>query len=80
MAGIFGLAACSPNGAMMRVVLTTTVVWILARFAFWIGYHRSAAMRGLGALGMALSMIVLLYLAARSGVEVGGRVGAAVRS
>jgi hypothetical protein len=32
----------------------------LARFAFWIGYHRSAAMRGLGAPGMALSMIVLV--------------------
>ena len=62
----------------MRAVLATSVVWILARFAFWIGYHRSAAMRGLGAPGMALSMIVLLYVAARIGYEVGGSVGAAV--
>jgi hypothetical protein len=58
-AGLFGLAAYSPDGSAMRAVLATTVVWILARFAFWIGYHRSAAMRGLGAPGMALSLIVL---------------------
>jgi hypothetical protein len=56
-------------------VLATTIVWMLALFAFWIGYHRGAAMRGLGAPGMALSMIVLLYVAARIGYDVGGFVG-----
>lgn len=77
-AGLFSLAAYSVDGSAMRAVLATTIVWILARFAFWIGYHRSAAMRGLGAPGMALSMIVLLYVAWRIGYEVGGFVGAAV--
>jgi hypothetical protein len=77
-AGLFGLAAYSPNGSAMRAVLATTVVWVLARFAFWIGYHRSAAMRGLGAPGMALSMIVLLYVAGRIGYEIGGFAGAAI--
>jgi hypothetical protein len=77
-AALFGLAAYSPDGAAMRAVLATTVVWILARFAFWIGYHRSAAMRGLGAPGMALSLIMLLYVAARFGFELGGFAGAAV--
>ena len=77
-AGLFGLAAYSPDASAMRVVPATTVVWILARFAFWIGYHRSAAMRGLGAPGMALSLIVLLYVAGRIGYELGGFVGAAV--
>lgn len=77
-AGLFGLAAYSPDGSSMRAVLATTVVWILARFAFWIGYHHSAAMRGLGAPGVALSLIVLLYVAGRIGYEVGGFVGAAV--
>ena len=77
VAGLFGLAAYSPDGSAMRAVLATTIVWIVARFAFWIGYHRSAAMRGLGAPGMALSMIVLLYVAGRIGFEVGGFVGAA---
>ena len=35
-------------------------------------------MRGIGAPGMALSLIVLLYVAGRIGYEVGGIVGAAV--
>lgn len=76
-AAVFGLAAYSQNGAAMRAVLATAVVWIVARFAFWIGYHRRAAMRGLGAPGMALSVIVLLYVAGRFGYEVGGWAGAA---
>jgi hypothetical protein len=76
--GLFGLAAYSSDGSAMRAVLATTVVWVLARFAFWIGYHRSAAMRGLGAPGMALSMIALLYVSGRIGYEVGGFVGAAM--
>lgn len=77
-AAVFGLAAYSPDGAAMRAVLATTVVWVLARFAFWIGYHRSVAMRGLGAPGMALSIIVLLYVAGRIGFDFGGFVGAVV--
>jgi hypothetical protein len=77
-AALFGLAAYSPDGFAMRAVLATAVVWIFARFAFWVGYHWSAAMRGLGAPGMALSMIVLLYVAGRFGYDVGGFVGATV--
>lgn len=76
--GLFGFAAYCPDVSAMRAVLATTVVWILARFAFWIGYHRSTAMRDLGAPGMVLSIIVLLYVAGRIGYEVGGFVGAAV--
>jgi uncharacterized MAPEG superfamily protein len=77
-AALFGLAAYCSDGASMRAVLATAFVWILARFAFWIGYHQSAAMRGLGAPGMALSMIVLLYVASRFGYEIAGPVGAVV--
>ena len=77
-AGLFGLAAYSPDGSAMRAVLATTCVWVVARFAFWIGYHRSVAMRGLGAPGMALSMIVLLYVASKIGYEFGGPIGAIV--
>ncbi|MGH6988187.1 MAG: MAPEG family protein [Caulobacteraceae bacterium] len=75
-AGLFGLALYCPSGAAMRAVLATTVVWIAARFAFWIGYHQSAAMRGLGAPGMAMSLIVLLYVASRFGDELAGPAGA----
>jgi len=70
--GLFGLAAYSPTATAMRAVVATTLVWIAARFAFWIGYHRSAAMRGLGAPGMAMSLLVLLYVTGRFGYELGG--------
>jgi hypothetical protein len=59
----------------MRAVVATTVVWILNRYAFWIGYHRSAAMRGLGAPSMAVSLIVLLYVVALIGADVAGTAG-----
>lgn len=75
-ASLFGLAAYCPDGSAMRAVVATTVVWSAARAAFWLGYHRSAALRGLGAPGMALSMIVLLYVTSRFGREIAGTVGA----
>lgn len=77
-AALFGLAAYSPDGSAMRAVVATTVLWIVARAAFWLGYQRSAAMRGLGAPGMAVSMFVLLYVATRFGREIAGTVGAIV--
>jgi hypothetical protein len=77
-ASLFGLAAYSPDGSAMRAVVATTVVWIIARVAFWLGYHRSAALRGLGAPGMAISMIVLLYVTSRFGREIAGTMGAMV--
>jgi len=45
--------------------------------AFWIGYHRSAAGRGLGMSGMVIGMIQLLYVAYRFGGELAGPWGAA---
>ena len=78
VASIFGLAAYSADGSAMRAVVATTVVWIVARASFWVGYHRSAALRGLGAPGMAISVIVLLYVASRFGREIAGTVGAIV--
>jgi hypothetical protein len=75
-AALFGLAAYSP-GEAMRAVEATTTVWILSRYAFWIGYHRSAALRALGAPGMALTLVALVYVAARFGGEMAGPAGAA---
>ncbi|HEX5182936.1 MAG TPA: MAPEG family protein [Allosphingosinicella sp.] len=73
--GLFGLALYCTDGGAMRAVEATTATWIVARWAFWIGYHRSAAMRGLGAPSMAMSLIVLLYVAARIGGDVAGTAG-----
>ena len=74
---VLGMAAFATGGAEMREVGATLVVWVLGRWAFWIGYHRSAAMRGLGAAGMALTMILLVIVVARFGGELAGPVGAA---
>jgi hypothetical protein len=49
-----------------------TVVWILARFAFWIGYHGSAAMRGIGAPGVAMTLLILIYVVSRFGFDLAG--------
>jgi MAPEG family len=73
--GLFGLASYLTTGESMRAVLATTVVWIVSRFAFWIGYHHSAAMRGIGAPGMLAAMLALLYVAWRIGNELAGSVG-----
>ncbi|HKP34263.1 MAG TPA: MAPEG family protein [Sphingomicrobium sp.] len=60
-AGLLALSAY----ASARLLVIVTIVWVLARWAFWIGYHRSPLLRGLGAPGMMQSMIVLLYIAYR---------------
>jgi hypothetical protein len=72
---LFGLAAYMTSGEAMRAVPAVTVIWVVNRYAFWIGYHRSAAMRGLGAPSMAVSLIVLLYVAARIGGDITGIAG-----
>jgi hypothetical protein len=73
--GLFGLATFLDSGPAMRIVIASTVVWILNRFAFWIGYHRSAAMRGLGAPSMLIGLAMLLYVVARIGGDVAGTLG-----
>ena len=75
--GLLGLAAYSDTGGAMRAVIATTAVWIAFRFAFWVGYHRSAAMRGMGAPGMAVGLLMLIYVCARIGGDVAGTAGTA---
>jgi len=74
--GLLGLAVYCSNGRSMRAVAATTVVWIVARLAFWIGYQRGSLHRAAGAPGMALTMLVLLYVCARFGFEIAGVAGA----
>ena len=70
--GLCGLAYYCDSGAAMRVVTATTVVWIVGRFAFWIGYHQGSLHRAAGAPGMMLGMAMLLYIGARFGDELAG--------
>ena len=76
--GLFGLAAYLDSGETVRALPATTAVWTLNRYAFWIGYHRSAAMRGLGAPSMAIGLVMLLYVVTRIGEDLAGTAGAAI--
>jgi uncharacterized MAPEG superfamily protein len=75
--GLFGLAAYCPDGASMRAVAATALVWVAARIAYWIGYHQSPALRGVGAASMVMGMLVLIYVTSRFGYELAGPAGAA---
>jgi hypothetical protein len=77
-AALLGFACYAVGVDGMRAVAATTVVWIVARIAFWIGYHLGAPHRAVGAPGMALGMLLLVYVCARFGAELAGPAGAAV--
>ena len=64
-AGLLALQAYTSS----RILVIVTIVWVLMRWAFWIGYHMSSLLRAIGAPGMMQSMIVLLYVAYRFGLD-----------
>jgi hypothetical protein len=71
---LLGLAIYT-EGEGVRAVTASAAVWVLGRWAFWAGYHKSAAMRGLGAPSMMISMLILLYVGYRIGFDVAGSAG-----
>lgn len=66
--GLLALSAYVPP----RLLLVVTIVWVLARWAFWIGYHLSPLLRALGAAGIAQNLIVLAYAAYHYGLAAYG--------
>ena len=73
--GLLLLAHHSPDGGSMRAVAATTIVWIAARWVFWVGYHMSPLLRAPGLVGMVQSILVLFYGVFRSGQEMAGLIG-----
>jgi hypothetical protein len=67
--GLLALSFYAPP----RILIIVSIVWIIARWGFWIGYHRSPLLRGIGAPGMAQSLIVLLYAGYRFGFDAYGK-------
>ena len=74
--GLFALAVYCSDGHAMRAIVATTMVWIVSRAAFWIGYQYGPLHRAIGAPGMMQSMLILLYICARFGFDLAGFVGA----
>ncbi len=67
-AGLLGVAAYTSP----KVLIIITTVWVLARWAFWIGYQKNSLLRAIGAPGMLQSLLVLLYTAYRFGTDAYG--------
>ena len=65
--GLLMLAVQARDGTSMRAVVACTVVWVLARWVFWIGYLLGPRFRSAGLVGMVQSMMVLLYCVGRFG-------------
>jgi hypothetical protein len=55
------LAVAAYTSAKVLIIITT--VWVLSRWAFWIGYQKDSLLRAVGAPGMLQSLLVLLYTA-----------------
>lgn len=76
--GLFMLAVYCDSGSSMRAVVASSLIWTLARLAFWIGYHLGPQHRVAGLVGVMQSMVVLLYVTSRFGYEIAGALGAAL--
>lgn len=75
-AGIAMICWLYPPEAAFRAALAATIVWILSRWVFWIGYHFGPRHRVAGLIGSAQSMIILLAMFAVLGWRMGGLIGA----
>lgn len=72
-----GLALLGVYAGDLRVVAATTITWVLGRWAFWIGYHRDPALRGIGASSLAQNLIVLAWGVGAFGHDLAGWAGTA---
>ncbi|MES2441694.1 MAG: MAPEG family protein [Pseudomonadota bacterium] len=55
-----------------QAVAATAIVWVLGRWAFWVGYHLGPMWRGLGVFSMFQSLVVLGYGVGCFGYQLGG--------
>jgi hypothetical protein len=78
MPGLIALACYCADGHAMRAVVATTIVWMLSRAVFWVGYHRAPRFRAAGLTGMVQSLLVLVYVCGHFGYEIAGPIGASV--
>lgn len=74
--GLLALALSCSDGSSMRAVVAATLVWILSRAAFWIGYHWGTLYRAVGTPGATQSVLVLLYVCGQFGYDIAGVFGA----
>jgi MAPEG family len=74
--GLLLLAIYCETSESMRVVEIATIMWIVARFVFWLGYHHDVQIRAPGMVSTLQSFLILLYGCTRFGYEIAGVIGA----
>lgn len=62
----------------LRVTAASAILWVLGRWAFWIGYQIGPMWRGLGAFSLAQGLVMLGYGVGAFGYEMAGWAGAAL--
>jgi hypothetical protein len=73
--GLLGLALLGDGEGTVRAMTACALLWIVTRYLFWLGYHRSAKWRVIGIAGLAQSMLVLIWSVTRFGFEHWGLAG-----
>ena len=76
--GLLALAYICDTPTTIKAVVATTVVWIVARFAFWIGYHISPDYRAPGLISMITSLVMLIYVTTIFIYDITGIIGVVI--
>jgi hypothetical protein len=58
---VLSFSSFAENGSDMRIIVASTIVWIISRFIFWISYHRDPLDRIYGLFGMIQTIVLLGY-------------------
>lgn len=76
---IVSLATFQNNGAEMRSVAASTIVYLASRGIYWLAYHVDPRWRSFGLAGSMMHNYILhIYLGAKFGYELAGPWGSAV--
>jgi hypothetical protein len=73
--GLLMLAIYCDSSESMRLVEVATIMWVMARFSFWLGYHHDIQIRAPGMVGTLQNFIILLCCCTRFGYELAGITG-----
>lgn len=76
VAALLAMSFYLETASSMRAIAAATIVWTVARWAFWIGYHIAPRHRLWGIIGLVQTQAMLVYVSARFGADLAGSLGA----
>jgi hypothetical protein len=72
-----GLFLVAHYASDLRAAAACAILWMIGRWAFWVGYHVGPMWRGLGVFSLALGLVMLGYGVGCFGYELAGWAGVA---